>query len=214
MNAHIDRFYDLLPEVYRRHDAEQGFPLKALLRVVAGQADILEEDIAQLYENWFIETCQDWIVPYIGDLVGYKAVYAAGETQAGTIDQQEQRERFLIPRRDVAKTIRQRRRKGTLSLLEELANDVAGWSAHAVEFLTLLVQTQNVKYLNLGSDISAAPTLRGRTLSLRNGDALERLHGAFDEIAHTVDVRSVISHRTSGWYNLPSVGLFVWRLKA
>ncbi|MAG93441.1 MAG: hypothetical protein CMJ48_06805, partial [Planctomycetaceae bacterium] len=39
-------------------------------------------------------------------------------------------------------------------------------------------------------------------------------HGAFDELSHTVDVRRVDSRRTSGRYNLPDVGLFVFRLNS
>ena len=53
-------------------DAELGEPLRALLRVIAEQVDLVDDDIAQLYENWFIETCEDWVVPYLGDLVGYR----------------------------------------------------------------------------------------------------------------------------------------------
>ena len=53
-----DRLYELLPVVHRRRDAEQGYPLKALLRVIAEQVDIVEDDIEQLYDNWFIETCR------------------------------------------------------------------------------------------------------------------------------------------------------------
>ena len=52
-----DRLYDLVPVVYRLRDAEQGYPLKALLRVIGEQVDVVEQDIAALYENWFIETC-------------------------------------------------------------------------------------------------------------------------------------------------------------
>ena len=213
MKANIDRLYNLLPEVYRRRDTEEGFPLKALLRVIAEQVQIAEEDIARLYENWFIETCQDWVVSYIGDLVGYQTVYTAGEAQTGTPMQQAQRNRILLPRRDVAHTIRQRRRKGTLALLEELADDVAAWPAHAVEFFQLLVQTRNVKLLDLDQNLHTGRPARGQTLSLRNADALDRLNGPFDEIAHTVDVRRVNSHRTGGRYTIPNVGLFVWRLK-
>ena len=33
-------------------------------------------------------------------------------------------------------------------------------------------------------------------------------------LAHTVDVRRINSHRTIGRYNIPSVGVFVWRLKS
>jgi hypothetical protein len=72
MTERTDRLYDLLPAIYRLRDAEQGYPLKALLRVIAEQVDVVEDDIRQLYDNWFIETAQDWVVPYLGDLIGYQ----------------------------------------------------------------------------------------------------------------------------------------------
>ncbi len=74
MNRNPDFLYDLIPVVYRLRDADQGYPLQALLRVIAEQAGVVEQDIAHLYENWFIETCDDWVVPYIGALVGYTPV--------------------------------------------------------------------------------------------------------------------------------------------
>jgi hypothetical protein len=86
MNQLPDRLYALLPAMYRIRDADQGSPLQvlpgviaeqppdrckslvmgplqALLRVIAEQVNIVEDDITQLYENWFIETCEDWVVP-------------------------------------------------------------------------------------------------------------------------------------------------------
>jgi len=204
VNTDPDRLYKLLPVIHRQRDAEQGFPLQALLRVIAEQVLIVEQDIAQLHDNWFIETCQDWVVPYIADLIGYQVVHEAGEPDGVTTPEERLRNKILTPRRDVANTIHDRRRKGTLSLLEQLAEDVAGWPARAVEFYTLLGWYQNINLLHLG---------RGRTADVRDGDALDRLNGAFDELAHNVDVRRIVSHRTPGWYNIPSVGLFVWRLK-
>src|SRR6185437_13084515 len=127
-----------------------------------------------------------------------------GEPDDVATVEERQRNKILIPRRDVANTIRDRRRKGTLSLLEQIASDVAGWPARAVEFYTLLGWFQNINALHLK---------RGRTGNLRDGDALERLNGPFDELVHTVEVRSIASHLTQGRYNIPSVGLFVWRLK-
>src|SRR4029077_2492616 len=134
----------------RMRDAEQGYSLQALLRVIAEQVKIVEDDIQQLYENWFIETCEEWVMPYIGDLVGYELLNDAGEPGDVTTPREQQRERILIPRRDVANTIQKQGRKGTLALLEELAMDVAGWPARAVEFYKLLGWTQNVHspYLN------------------------------------------------------------------
>jgi hypothetical protein len=204
MNNNLDRLYELLPVIYRQRDAEQGQQLQTLLHVIAEQMKVVEDDISQLYENWFIETCQDWVVPYIGDLVGYQVVHEAGEPGEVTTVEGQLRNKILIPRRDVAHTIRDRRAKGTLALLEQLAMDAAGWPARAVEFYTLLGCFQNINSLHLK---------RGRTVDLRDGDALDRIDGPFDELAHTVDVRRIVSHRSIGRFNIPSVGLFVWRLK-
>ena len=200
-----DRLYELLPVVYRQRDAEQGYPLRALLGVIAEQVNVVEADIERLYENWFIETCEDWVVPYIGDLVGYRAVHEAGQPGEATASRGQLRNRILIPRREVANTVRYRRRKGTLALLELLAADVAGWPARVVEFYKLLGWTQALNHLRLD---------RGRTVDLRYGEALERLDGPFDQIAHTIDVRRISSTLRQGRYNIPSVGLFVWRLRS
>ena len=45
---------------------------KALLRSSREQVAVLEDDLEQLYDDQFIETCAEWVVPYIGDLVGYR----------------------------------------------------------------------------------------------------------------------------------------------
>src|SRR6267154_154988 len=148
MNAR-DRLDTLLPAIYRQRDAERGEPLRALLQVVEEQVEVLDKNISQLYENWFIETCEDWVVPYIGDLIGYQPIHEAGESGDVRDAEGRLRNRILIPRREVANTLRYRRRKGTLALLELLANDVAGWPARAVEFFKLLGWQQNVNHLHL-----------------------------------------------------------------
>ncbi len=205
MTGAADRLYNLLPAVYRMGDAAQGYPLRALLNVIAEQVNIVEADIAQLYENWFIETCQDWVVPYIGSLIGYTPVEDAAQLGGGTTRRNLLRESILISRSEVANTVRYRRRKGTLLILEDLAQSVAGWPASAVEFYKHVGVTQNISYLHLH---------RGRTADLRNGRDLERLGGAFDRLARTVNIRRSDSHHTPGRHNTPSVGLFLWRLQA
>ena len=132
MSFDAQRLYELLPAIYRIRDAEQGEPLRALLAVIAGEAGILEENLDQLYDDQFIETCADWVVPYIGDLIGVRALH-------GVVPQ------VSSPRAEVANTIRLRRRKGTAAVLEELARDVTGWPARVVEFFELLGWTQ---YMN------------------------------------------------------------------
>jgi hypothetical protein len=200
-----DRLYELLPVVYRQRDTEQGYPLKALLRVISEQADVVEDDIKQLYKNWFIETCDDWVVPYLGDLVGYRPVHDAGEPGNPRQPAGHALNKILIPRRDVANTIRDRRRRGTLALLELLAQDVAGWPARAVEFYRRLAWFQHLDHRH---------PRRACAVDVHGVEALSQLDGPFDSFAHTVDVRRVNSQRTQGRSNIPSVGLLVWRLRA
>src|SRR5690348_9025813 len=115
MIMHPDRLYELLPAIHRIRDAERDYPLRALLQVITEQVEVVETNITQLYDDWFIETCEDWVVPYIGDLVGCLPVQEAGES--GVTPRDIARNKILIARRDVADTIRNRRRKGALALL-------------------------------------------------------------------------------------------------
>jgi hypothetical protein len=182
-----DTLYDLLPVVHRLRDEEQGLPLRALLRVVTEQADVVKRNIDRLWDDLAIETCQEWVIPYIGDLVGNNLLHDAGART----------------RVDVARTIFYRRRKGTLPVLERLAGDVTGWGCHAVEFFQLLAWAQHLNHLRPGNH---------RTPDLRDLDLLDRLDGPFDEIAHTADLRPPSSR--SGWHNLPNVGFFLYRLRS
>jgi hypothetical protein len=205
-----DRLDQLLPVVHRVRDSAQGEPLRALLQVIAEQVGVVEDDIRQLYDNWFVETCEDWVLPYLGDLVGYQPLHEPG---GAATTRELALGRVLTPRSDVANTIGDRRRKGTLALLEQLALDVAGWPARAVELYALLAVTQTVKLLGRSAAANRRRLERGRTVDLRAGDALDRLDGAFDDLAHTVSVGRITSTRTVRRHNLPSVGLFVWRLR-
>jgi hypothetical protein len=188
--APADRLYSLLPAFYRLRDSAQGEPLRALLSLIQQEYDSVEQDIANLYENWFIETCAEWVVPYIGDLLDVRPLYAASS------------ETFSA-RAYVANTLNFRRRKGTATMLEELAFDVTGWPARVVEFFQLLATTQYLNHLRLNNLATA---------DLRNADALELLGGPFEQIAHTADVRHISTGR--GKYNIPSIGIFLWRLQS
>ncbi len=191
MSFDADRMYELLPAIYRVRDADRGEPLKALLSVIADQVGVLEEDLAQLYDDQFIETCAPWVVPYIGDLIGYRALHNVVP-------------KIGSQRAEVAHTIGFRRRKGTAAMLEQLARDVTGWNARAVEFFQLLGWTQWTPN-HIRSKNFYAP-------DLRQWEILEKINGPFDTVAHTVDVRHVTTGE--GKYNIQNVGIFLWRLGA
>jgi hypothetical protein len=188
MTSEAERLYELLPAVYRIRDAAQGEPLKALLSVIADQLSVLKENMEQLYDDQFIETCAQWVIPYIGDLIGYQSLY--GVVPA-----------ISSPRAEVAHTIGYRRRKGTAVMLEQLARDVTGWSARPVEFFQILAWTQYMNHIR--------PT-NFYAPDMRLWEPLERLNTPFDSIAHTVDVRHI--SQGLGLYNVPNIGIFLWRL--
>ena len=66
MTLDPQRMYELLPAIHRVRDAAEGGPLEALIRALAEQAGVVEEDLEQLYDDQFIETCARWVAPYIG----------------------------------------------------------------------------------------------------------------------------------------------------
>lgn len=196
------RMYDLLPEILRARDVELGFPLKALLGIISEQAQVVEDDIQRLYENWFIETCDGWVVPYLGDLIGYSLSAEAAALSRPMTDREMDRMRLLIPRRDVANTIRHRQRSGTLSLLEDLAFDVAGWPGRAVEMAPLLAGSMSIDSLRRD---------RGGSIILHDLNLMNRLATPFSSIAHYLDVRTLHAIKHAGRYGLNKVALFVWR---
>ena len=172
-----------------REKASRG-PLKALLMAFAREIAVLEENVDQLYDDLFIETCADWVIPYIGDLLGSEPLHRLGGERG-------------LARAEVAHTVALRRRKGTAGALEQLARDLTGWGARAVEYFELLGTTQYVNHIRSANLV---------TPSMRDGDALERVGSAFDLVPHRLDVRRIVTRR--GRHNIPNVGIFLWRVGA
>lgn len=171
-------------------DKKERKPLKAFLSVIAEQISIIEENIDQLYDDQFIETCSEWVVPYIADLIG---MHGLSVFPGASFSQRAQ----------VANTLAYRRRKGTAAVLEQLARDVTGWNANVVEYFKLLATTQ---YMNHIRDKSIS------MVDLRREETLEQLNMPFDRTAHTVDVRQIEQRR--GKHNLHNIGVFLWRINS
>ncbi len=197
MSIDARQLLELLPAIHRIRDAEvasraglEKGPLEDLITIIAEQMALMEENIEQSYDDLFIETCSDWLTPYIGDLIAYQSLHGKVPDVAS-------------PRAEVAHTIALRRRKGTAVVLEQLARDVTGWDARAVEFFNDLGWTQ---YMNHNrDDVHYSP-------DLRDVEPLVRIGSAFNTVQHTVDVRRVETNR--GRFNIPNIGIFIWRLDA
>lgn len=169
-------------------------PLESLLLVVSEQLEAVAYDLDQLYDDQFIETCAQWVIPYIGDLIGYRSVTGI----APAVDN---------PRAEVAETISLRRRKGTILVIEQLARDATGWGAHAKEEFQVLADTQYMKHIRPRNFY--APNLRQWKPGIY-------INTGFDETAHKVDVRRIDSTKWNGQgqYNIQNIAVFLWSLGA
>jgi hypothetical protein len=199
--------YERLPEIYRIRDEEQAPPLqlRAYLKVFEEAFGAVHANIEALYHDLFIETCEDWVVPYIGDLMGTS--HLAGDP--------------WTLRADVADTIALRRRKGTLGAIELLTHDLTGWGVHCVELRENMVWHQHLNHQRPDRGgippfgmpgVTRHTPIRGGTVTVRDPDMLSLLGTPFDPFGHTADVKSPATGGIR--YNLPNLAIFLWRLKA
>lgn len=203
---YAEKIWDRVPEMYRDLDGRPPsvddpggrHQLRALVEVLAGQAAVLRRSIDRLWDDQFIDLCDDWAVPYLGDLVGTRLVSAL-DTRARRVD--------------VASTVHYRRRAGTLRLLEQLVGDIAGWEGVVVESFRRLGRTWH--RLDPEPSLRAGPitgTPPGGVADLRRPLGAQRAGGPFDEYAHTPDVRR---HRgTDGRYAISKLVFHLYRLSS
>ena len=131
--APLPTLYDRLPEVYRQRDSEQSppWPLRAFVGALDSVLRALADRVGAQYDDLFIESCDDWLIPYLADLVGTS--HLAGDP--------------WTLRADVARTVRHRRRKGTLGALASQVHALSGWAVHAVELRERLAWNMHLDHL-------------------------------------------------------------------
>jgi hypothetical protein len=201
------KLYERLPEIYRIKDGEQDPPgqLKSYLSLVEKIFDNIHFDIESLYHNLFIDTCDEWAIPYIGDLLGTS--HLSGDP--------------WTLRADVADTIVLRKYKGTLLAIERLTYNLTQWGVHCVELRENLLWHQHLNHQRpdvehnyihgLGQPVTSGP-IRGGLVNLRDPSVLALIKSPFDEFAYSPDFKS----ETFGAirYNLPNLAIFLWTLRA
>ncbi len=197
---YAEKLWEMIPPIYRVEDGSAIKPdvLRSLVLILAKQAAIVRRSQDHLWDDSFIELCNEWAVPYIGELLGTRLVSASNARGR---------------RIDVAKTIYYRRRKGTLRVLEELISDIAAWDGKVVEQFKRLGRARH--------GLDPHPTaLAGRSTGslpggwadLRQTQGSELADGPFDEYHHTPDFRQQVG--LSGRYNLPKLAFYLYRLVA
>ncbi len=205
-NDYAQRLYARVPAYYRVLDEEQGMPLYALLAVVGEQVANIRADLDALWDDFFIETCEDWVVPYLASLTGTHLL-------ANPVGQSN--------RLDVRNTVMWRRSKGTPAMLRALAQAISGWPTDLAEFFQVLGWSQNMNHLRPLSKL---------TPDLRDTHALSLLGTAADPFSHAADFKTAralsqarvvpeslgigrAAWATPGRYQIKNLGFFERRLQ-
>jgi hypothetical protein len=121
-----DRLLPLLPSIIRG-ESRPDDPLAKTLAAFEAALALVEATIGKGYDDSFIETCDPRLLSYLGDLIGYQSVLDAGygKTSEDAADAGNLR-------RDIARTIWLRRRKGTPAAPAAALKAATGW--HSVVF--------------------------------------------------------------------------------
>ena len=151
--------YRLLPAVIRQRDLAAGQPLRKVLADFGSLADEIEQAIDDMYDDWFVETCRLDRLGYISDIVAYQPAVgnnASGDNKEGSTDNG-----IMVPyfRRDVAKTIWARKRKGTPYILGALVRSLTGWNTAVFENNRITAATQSIRFADAGN-IACSPDFR------------------------------------------------------
>jgi hypothetical protein len=120
----------------------------------------------------------------------------------------------------VFKTIYYRQRKGATPILEQIATDTTGWDARVVELYRRRGRARHGLDLAFERPLSVAAELIGANTrtptggyaDLCNAYGASRVRTVFDEFSCTTDVR--LGEGKTGWYNIPQLGIFLWRLES
>jgi len=194
-SAQEERLYHLLPAFYRDRDQQQGEPLRALLAIAEDELQHLEWEIDAAYDNWFIETCDDWAVPYLADLVGVQGLI--GENQ-----------RLFDQRRRVANTIRYHRRSGISGVLENALKDVTGRYTYVAEYQQRIAATQHMAHIRPQMGTVDVRQLMPLALLGTPFESFPRT-GRIPHESHSQLERQDIAHVH---YHPAGIGIFLWRL--
>ena len=147
--ATIRLLRELLPRFYWARDVEARGSLDALVASLAAEYEALRLDVADLYDDLFIETCAPELIPYIGEGIGVGGLGGVAAPIVGD-------------RAWVGRVLGFRRRKGGLATVARAAGAATGWAVYAQEGGSVTAHTQSVLYPDPGRgrlvDVSRTPS--------------------------------------------------------
>lgn len=177
------QLYEQLPTLYRVDDQPPrgSGDLLRFLRVLAAPLAVVRQSIEELHADLFIDTADDSMLALLAEMVGTTLLLPDPDAN----------------RRDVRGTVGWRRRKGTVSALQELSEELSDQLVVTHEGWKRVMVSQDLRIL-IGQDLHPARSER-QIPDIRSPLLPEIASGPLDELHHAVDLRS-ISRRTGRYH--------------
>ncbi len=165
--------YEALPSLYRVQDMppKGRGELEQLIKVLAAPLAVLRQNIEELHADLFIDSANDWTLPYLARMVGTTLIFPDADSN----------------RSDVRSTVSFRRRKGTPSMLQDLGQTLTGQMVVTREGWQLVQMTQDIKDPNLLRPDRVVTDTRPAILA-------EIAEGPLVDSHHFVDIRAIATH--------------------
>jgi hypothetical protein len=167
--------YDAIPTLYKLEDerAKLRSPpapaeLEEFINILAAPLAIVRQSVEELYGDLFIDSAQDWVLPYLAQMVRTHLVFPDADSN----------------RRDIRATIHWRRRKGTPAMLQDLGNELTN---------QLIVTQEGWQRIQLSQDLNILRSPR-TVPRIRSVAIAEQVQGPLDSVYHAVDVRAISQH--------------------
>ena len=169
--------YDLIPEFHKRRDraADAAVPpepaeLRAIVEALAAPLAALRQSIEEMYGDLFVDSAGDAMLPVLARSIALDLAFRDPDAN----------------RRDLARAMARRRRKGTPAMLEEMARDLADRQVATREGWKAVMLAQDLNILRAERVVA----------NLRPASVAERAAGPLATLARTVDARPISA--TSG----------------
>jgi hypothetical protein len=173
-----EALYALLPAHIRLRDTlDGGLALRALFEIFGQASAEIDAEIDRFYDAHFVETADPDSLAALAALVASPVLRPVPGASGGA-------ERALI-----ANTVRYRRGKGTARVVEDLAGDVTGLAAVAVEYYQRIARLAHL--------IDPRPERPG-TAVMRDGATAARAGRAFDRAPRLLDLQPLTHTRAGG----------------
>ena len=165
---HLPGQYTVRDAQAKLHNPSREAELETFIRFLAVPLATVRQSVEELYGDFFVDSAGEDVLPLLAESIGLSLVFRNSDAN----------------RRDIRGAVRRRRRKGTPSMLQDMARELSD----------RLVSTQEGwKHIQMAQDLNVL-RLKRVTPDLRPASVAEKIAGPLEDIAKSCDARPITEY--------------------